>query len=187
MDFEQQGTQLRQDPYLHPIYFDLPIDPTSHPGFSIIQDQLFYKNKLVLPSSSPFVPIILREGHYNPMEGHSCILRTLKRIAASFYWVGMKANIKRFVTHSEVCQKNKSSNMEPTGLLQPLPIPDNIWEDISMDFIKGQPLSEGIDSILVVIDCFSKFGHFIRLHHPFSAKSVASVFICEIVRLHGFP
>ena len=99
----------------------------------------------------------------------------------------MKANIKRFVTHSEVCQKKKSSNLEPTGLLQPLPIPDNIWEDISMDFIKGQPLSEGIDSILVMIDRFSKFGHFIRLRHPFSAKSVASVFICEIVRLHGFP
>ena len=99
----------------------------------------------------------------------------------------MKTDIQQFVAQCDICQKNKYSNLTPAGLLQPLPVPENIWDDISMDFIEALPSSEGFDSILVVVDCLSKCGHFIGLGHPFSTTSIASVFIREVVRLHGFP
>ena len=101
--------------------------------------------------------------------------------------MGLKSDIQQFVAQCDICQKNKYSNLTPAGLLQPLAIPENIWDDISMDFTEALPSSEGFDSILVVVDRLSKYGLFIGLCHPFFATSIVSVFIREVVRLHGFP
>jgi hypothetical protein len=72
-------------------------------------------------------------------------------------------------------------------LLQPLPIPNAIWEDLSLKFITGLPKSKGYDDVLVVVDMLSKYSHFIMLKHPYTAKSVAELFVKEVVRLHGIP
>lgn len=49
------------------------------------------------------------------------------------------ATIQKFVASSLICQTHKYEAQSPAGLLQPLPIPDAIWEDISIDFITGLP------------------------------------------------
>ncbi|CAJ2641126.1 unnamed protein product [Trifolium pratense] len=99
----------------------------------------------------------------------------------------MRKKIKEYVQACEVCQRNKYQTLVPGGLIQPLPVPQQIWSDISMDFIGGLPKARGKDSILVVVDRLTKYAHFLPLAHPYSAKDVAELFIKEIVRLHGFP
>jgi hypothetical protein len=56
-----------------------------------------------------------------------------------------------------------------------------------MDFIDGLPLSDGANTILVVVDRFTKYAHFVPLRHPYSAPKVARVFVDSIVKLHGMP
>ncbi|KAM3269489.1 putative protein isoform X1 [Capsicum chacoense] len=54
-----------------------------------------------------------------------------------------------------------------------------------MDFIDGLPKSHGYEVILVVVDRLRKYGHFLPLKHPYTAQSVAHVFLDNIVKLHG--
>ncbi|XP_026459213.1 uncharacterized protein LOC113359856 [Papaver somniferum] len=97
----------------------------------------------------------------------------------------MKRSVKDFIAQCDVCQRNKAEAITPPGLLNPLPIPADVWIDISMEFIDGFPSSDRKSSILVVVDCLTKYARFIALTHPSSASSIAEIFVREIVRLHG--
>ncbi|KAJ1289184.1 hypothetical protein BS78_02G144900 [Paspalum vaginatum] len=53
-----------------------------------------------------------------------------------------------------------------------------------MDFIEGLPTSNSKDVILVVVDTFTKYAHFIPLSHPYTAQVVVDLFLDHIFKLH---
>ncbi|KAA0065996.1 Transposon Ty3-G Gag-Pol polyprotein [Cucumis melo var. makuwa] len=108
-------------------------------------------------------------------------------MSGELFWKGMKTDIKKYVEQCEICQRNKNEATKPAGVLQPLPIPDRILEDWTMDFIEGLPKAGGMNVIMVVVDRLSKYAYFVTMKHPFSAKQVAIEFIDKIVRRHGIP
>jgi hypothetical protein len=86
-----------------------------------------------------------------------------------------------------VCQHDKTEHLHPAGLLQPLPVPSAVWTDIPMDFIEAFPKVGDKSVVLIVVDRFSKYSHFIALGYPYSVPSVDKTFFEGMVRLHGFP
>ncbi|KAA0032164.1 transposon Tf2-1 polyprotein isoform X1 [Cucumis melo var. makuwa] len=155
--------------------------------FTLKNGHLHYKNRLVISKASSLIPVMLNTFHDSVVGGHSGFLRTYKRLASELYWKGMKSNVKKHCESCITCQRNKSLALSPAGLLIPLEIPHQVWSDISMDFIDGLPKTKGCNVILVVVDRLSKYSHFLALKHSYTAKSVAEIFVKEIVRLHGFP
>lgn len=93
----------------------------------------------------------------------------------------------QYVQTCDMCQQIKSGHQFPQGLLQPFPVPEQIWEDVSLDFVEGLPKSNDKDCVMVVIHRSSKVGHFIVLSHPFTATQVAQLFLDNIYKLHGMP
>jgi hypothetical protein len=118
---------------------------------------------------------------------HSGVTVTAKRVGSLFYWRKHQKHVRAYVRECHICQKNKSENVKTPGLLQPLPIPQAPFVDISMDFVEGLPNSKGRNVILVVVDRFSKYAHFIALSHPYTAAFVADAFMHNIYKLHGLP
>ncbi|KAD4981913.1 hypothetical protein E3N88_18584 [Mikania micrantha] len=178
---------LQQDGDFQPIIQQLQQDQSSIPHCILVDHLLFFKGRLVIPNISSLKLQLLQEDHDTPMGGHGGFLKTYKRLSLQYYWPQMKQSVRKFVEDCVICQQQKYSTLSPAGLLQPLPIPNRIWEDVSMDFTTGLPTSNRFDTILVVIDRLSKYAHFMCLKHPYSAKDVAAVFCKEVVRLHGFP
>lgn len=142
---------------------------------------------LILLVGSVCISKLIAEFHATPQDGHSGAFRTYCCMASNFYWLGMMATIKKFMAACLICQTHKYEAQSPIGLLQSLPIPNSICEDISIDFITGLPRSHRVDCILVVVDRLSKLAHFLNLRHPFTARTMAEVFTREIVRLYGIP
>ncbi|CAL1383589.1 unnamed protein product [Linum trigynum] len=98
----------------------------------------------------------------------------------------MGKDVRSYVDSCDTCQRVKASQLRPAGLLQPLPIPEQVWEDISMDFIVGLPPLGGKTVLFVVVDRLTKYAHFMALAHPYTAKAVAEQFVLGVVRHHGF-
>ena len=89
---------------------------------------------------------------------------------------GLKLDIQKFVTECLVFQK-KIETIKTPCLLQPLSIPSQCWEEVSMDFIIGLPKSEGKSVIMVVVDKLIKYAHFCALSHRFKASTVSTAFL----------
>jgi hypothetical protein len=89
------------------------------------------------------------------------------------------------VKHCQICQQAKTERIKSPGLLQPLPIPEQAWEIISLDFVQGLPTSDGYNALLVDIDKLTKYGHFIPIKPPFTALQIAQIFMNNIYKLHG--
>jgi hypothetical protein len=162
-----------------------PPDNTS--PYSFIAGVLRYKGRLVLGKDSTMQTKIMTALHQSAIGGHFGIRATYQRIKKIFYWQGMKKDVESFVTTCPVCQRSKHENCKYPRLLDPLPTPDMAWAHVSLDFIEGLPKSQGKEVILVVVDKFTKYAHFIPLSHPYTVHSVAQAFLDNIVKLHGPP
>lgn len=165
----------------------LAVDPAAVKNFTLRDGLLRYKNKIWLGNNETLQTQIISALHSSPVGGHSGFPVTYRRLKQLFAWTGMKAMVAKFVAECMICQQAKPDRSKYPGLLQPLPIPSAAWQFISMDFIEGLPKSHGKDCILVVVDRFTKYSHFIPLSHPFTTAGIAKLFFDNIYKLHGLP
>ncbi|QRW26690.1 Retrotransposable element Tf2 protein [Rhizoctonia solani] len=187
-------SKLREDPSLDQIIQFLTEDADNAPpsirkaywDYDWEEDLLWYCGKLVVLDSEPLKGWLLKEFHDSPLAGHPGQQRTLELLSQNYWWPGMKSSAKEWVECCPTCQANRRAH-NPVIALKPLEVPPFPFHTISYDFITGFPKSEGYDAILVVIDSFSKFGHFIPTSKKVSAKGLANLFVTHIWKLHGLP
>lgn len=165
----------------------LAISAQAVPEFTLKDGVLRYNNRIWIGANPVLQQKLIEACHSSALGGHSGVPATYLRMKPLFAWKGMKSDIRTFVQSCLVCQQAKPDRSKLPGKLQPLPVPDEAWQVLSMDFVEGLPMSGHANCILVVIDSFTKYAHFLSLKHPFTAAGVAKLFLDQIYRLHGLP
>ena len=157
--------------------------------FTINEDGvLYYKDRVCVPDDNDLRKAILEEAHSGSFAIHPGSTKMYQDLKMSFWWSGMKRDISEFVTKCLVCQRVKVEHQVPSGLLQPIRIPEWKWDRITMDFVVGLPLTgRKHDSVWVVVDRLTKSAHFLPVRTDYSLDKLAELYIKEIVRLHGIP
>ena len=100
----------------------------------------------------------------------------------------MKREIAEWVTKCYMCQRVKAEHQRPSGLLQPLDIPEWKWEQVTMDFVVGLPTTRSKhDAIWVIVDRLTKSAHFLPINEKSTMDKLVQLYLKEIVTRHGIP
>jgi hypothetical protein len=177
----------QEDPMAKQLLTQLSITGSNDKGFSLVNGLIRHNGRIWLGNHKEAHRAILLALQSSGLGGHSGVNATYHKVKALFSWPNMKKDITEYVTQCQVCSQAKPEHCRLPGLLQSLPIPSQAWHTISLNFIEGLPKSKTFDTILVVIDKFSKYGHFIPLSHPYTALSVAQLYLNNVYKLHGLP
>ena len=133
----------------------------------------------------PLRLLLLQQNLDCPFSGHPGRDRTLWNLSKHFYRPHMGRSVKDFVKSCDSCQRNKSSKNK-VGLLQPLPVPDQPWHNISLDFIMGLPVtSMKNDAVFTSVDRLTKYVHLIPTTSTIDAEGAAPLYIKHMFSAHG--
>jgi len=159
------------------------------PGFTEDeQGVLWFKGRICVPDIKSIKELIMRDAHDSAYSLHPGSTKMYNDLKQQFWWYGMKQEVAEYVALCVTCQRIKAEHQRPTGLLQPLKVLEWKWEEISMDFIVGLPLTQlGYDSIWVIVDRLTKVAHFIPVKESYRGAQLAELYMSRIVCLHGVP
>jgi hypothetical protein len=147
---------------------------------------LMYRDRKWVPNSEPLRTRLIDGVHAPAVAGHPGRLITYQAIARNYFWPGISNDIRRFIRNCAVCGRTKPWRDGLQGLLKPLPIPDQIWKEISMDFVTGLPESDGCSNLMVVTDRMSKDVVLVALPN-IETETVVWAFIKHVVAYHWLP
>jgi hypothetical protein len=151
-----------------------------------MEGTLWFKNRLVIPRREALKKKILDEAHTSRYSIHLGSTKMYHDVRQQFWWTRMKCKIAHYVSECDICQKVKADYMKHGGLLQPLNVLDWMWDDISMNFIEGLPMTaRKFDLIWVIVDRFTKSAHFIPVNTCYDTQKYAEVYVARVLCLHG--
>ena len=150
-------------------------------------DVVYMEGRIYVPNNKDLKEEILRE-HHDPADiRHPEQHRMQELIKRTYWWPGLKEDVKKYVQGCTKCQQNKVQHQRKAGELHPLEIPEGPWQDISIDMIGPLPRSNRMDAIVVIVDRFTKMIRLKAMTTSISSEGIAKIYRDEIWKIHGVP
>jgi len=150
-------------------------------GLAWEEDKVAYmEGRIYIPNNKDIKEEILKEHHDPANVGHPGKHRMQELIKRTYWWLGLKEDVKKYVQGCVKCQQNKVQHQKRAGKLHPLEIPEGLWQDISIDMIGPLPRSNEMDAILVIVNRFTKMIRLKATTTNLSSEGVAKIYRDEI-------
>jgi hypothetical protein len=156
---------------------------------SLDDDQrLCWRDRIWVPHHEPLRTRIIQTMHDSALSGHPGKDTLKALISRTFYWPGLSQDVRRFVKNCDVCGRINIWRDKKRGLLKPLPIPQRMWAEISLDFITDLPPTRirNLTNLLVITDRLSK-GVILEPMKEITSETTAAALITGLIRHHGLP
>jgi len=145
------------------------------------------EERIYMPNNKELKEKILKK-HHNPVDiGYPGQHRMLELLKRTYWWPGLKEDVKRYVQDCFKYQQNKVQHQRKAEELHPLEIPQEPWQEISIDIIGPLPKSNGMDTIVVIVDQFMKMIWLKATTMNVSSEGIAKIYRDNIWKLHGIP
>ena len=157
-------------------------------GLAWEEDEVVYmEGRIYVPNNKDLKEEILRE-HHDPADvGCPGQHRMQELIKRTYWWPGLKEDVKKYVQGCVKCQQNKVQHQRKAGELHPLEIPEGSWQDISINMIGPLPRSNGMDAIVVIMDQFTKIIRLKATTTSILSEGITKIYRDEIWKIHGVP
>lgn len=129
---------------------------------------------------------ILEFSHDDPSSGHFGVAKILGRVAESYWWPRLSANVRIFVLSFEFCLFYKHQSGRSAGLFDPIPPSSRPFESFNMDHM--EPFKTTVDGnkhILVIIDYLNKW--VLATPVPDTSSKYVIKFLKQSFFSHGVP
>jgi transposase InsO family protein len=153
-------------------------------------ERLWVREKLYIPDHKPLRLKIMELHHEDPIAGHPGIRGMYRQLVRHYWWPKIKEDCAQYVNNCSQCNRGKPRTTKKQGLLNPLPIPEHKWMDLSMDFITDLPpctrRGRTYRHILVIVDRLTKGRHY----EPLTSLTVDELYDAmnrRVFCVHGLP
>ena len=87
----------------------------------------------------------------------------------------------------DTCQRTKAHCERKHTPLNPNEIPSAPWKIILVDLIRELPISQGFNTIYVIVDHFSKQIHTIPTNTKLTSERMAKIYRDNVFKLYNIP
>jgi hypothetical protein len=103
------------------------------------------RNELLEISGIPIQPMDkeklkwIQECHYSLVSGHPGRTKTYDLLSRIHLWGQMRKDVDHYIRNCHACQRSQATHRKTHGLLRPLEVSDELWKNLSMDFVIRLP------------------------------------------------
>ena len=152
------------------------------------EDRVVYmEERVYIPKNKKIRDEILKENHDLVDVGHPGQQQMLELLKRNYWWPGLKKNVKKYIQGYFRCQQNKVQHQKKLEELYLLEIPQGSWQEISIDIIGPLSKSNVMDTIVIIVDQFTKIIQLKVTTTNISSEGIAKIYRDNIWKLHGIP